>query len=491
MRALPVRLPVVILITALIAAVPAWAETVNDVTQLNPIEVERVAAPRSVAELQRLVREHRGPISVGGGRYSMGGQIATDNALFIDMRRMNRIVALSPEKRTLSVEAGATWRQIQEAIDPHNLSLKIMQSYSNFTVGGSLSVNVHGRYIGQGPLIGSVRSIKVVLPDGRLVEASPKRNRDIFYGCIGGYGGLGVIAEATLDLVENQRVERKVKKLGVAAYKDFFFNEVKKSGQAIFHNGDLYPPDYDTIMAVTWSATDRPVTVEDRLIPIEGPSRLYRLALWGISELPYGKELRSALLDPLRLRGSPVVWRNYEASYDVQELEPASRKYSTYVLQEYFVPVARFEEFVPRMAETFNRYDVNVINVSIRHAEKDRGSMLAWAKDEVFAFVVYYKQGTKDYERTEVGVWTRELIDAALSIGGSYYLPYQIHARNDQFHRAYPRAKEFFRLKRGIDPDYRFRNRLWDRYYRPMQAHAARSDGGVEDEKKLRARESY
>jgi len=31
-----------------------------------------------------------------------------------------------------------------------------MQSYANFTVGGSLSVNVHGRYVNQGPLILSV-----------------------------------------------------------------------------------------------------------------------------------------------------------------------------------------------------------------------------------------------------------------------------------------------------------------------------------------------
>ena len=39
-----------------------------------------------------------------------------------------------------------------------------------------------------------------------------------------------------------------------------------------------------------------------------------------------------------------------------------------------------------------------------------------------------------------MGVWTRELIDAALSVGGTYYLPYQPHATAAQFLRAYPRA---------------------------------------------------
>src|SRR4029078_5186785 len=59
------------------------------------------------------------------------------------------------------------------------------------------------------------------------------------------------------------------------------------------------------------------------------------------------------------------------------------------------------------------------------------------------------------------------MIDAVLSVGGSYYLPYQPHATPEQFHRAYPRAKELFALKRELDPEYRLRNVLWDKYYAP------------------------
>jgi FAD/FMN-containing dehydrogenase len=191
------------------------ATTVNDITQLNPIVVDSVAVPQTVDEVRELVREYHGPISIGGGRYSMGGQIATEHTLHIDTRALNRVVALSPSERTITAEAGITWRKIQEAIDPHNMSLKIKQTYSNFTVGGSLSVNAHGRYVGQGPLIGSVQSLKVVLTNGDLVEASPSKNSELFYGCIGGYGGLGIIVEATLDLVENQKVERNIQKLSL------------------------------------------------------------------------------------------------------------------------------------------------------------------------------------------------------------------------------------------------------------------------------------
>ncbi len=158
---------------------------------------------------------------------------------------------------------------------------------------------------------------------------------------------------------------------------------------------------------------------------------------------------------------------NYEAGYDVMELEPASREKETWVLLEYFVPVARFEEFSHRMAEIFRRHRVKVLNVSIRHAMPDPGSYLAWAREEVFAFVVYYKQGTSAAERNRVAVWTRELINAAIAAGGSYYLPYQPHATVEQFHRAYPDAEKLFALKDKLDPEFRLRNVLWDRYYSP------------------------
>ena len=164
-------------------------------------------------------------------------------------------------------------------------------------------------------------------------------------------------------------------------------------------------------------------------------------------------------------RARPVHWRNFEAGYDVAELEPPSRVHRTYVLQEYFVPVERFAEFVPKMVAVFQRHRVNVLNVSIRHAMPDPGSLLAWARTETFAFVVYYKQRTRPNARERVAVWTRELIDAVLSVGGSYYLPYQAHATPDQFHRAYPQAQDLFALKQLLDPDLRLRNVLWDKYY--------------------------
>src|SRR5512134_3740113 len=203
-------------------ATPAAPQfVVNDVTRLNPVPVWMIATPTSIAEVQDVLRRVNGPVSVGGGHFSMGGQTASPGSLHIDMRRMNQVVAFVPGEKAIRVQAGVRWCDIQRFVDPHGLAVKIMQSYANFTVGGSLSVNVHGRYVGLGPLVLSVRSIRLVLPDGTLVTASPSENAEIFYGAIGGYGGLGVITEATLDLAENVRVKRSDETMPVGAYRPY------------------------------------------------------------------------------------------------------------------------------------------------------------------------------------------------------------------------------------------------------------------------------
>ena len=438
---------------------------VNDITQLNPVYVNSIIAPRTNAEIISAVKTHKGSISIGGGRYSMGGQTATEDALHIDMRSFDSILDFSEANKEITVQTGITWRKILEFIDQYDLSIKIMQTYANFTVGGSLSVNVHGRYVQQGPIILSVKQIKIILADGQMVTASPIENKEIFYGAIGGYGGLGVITEATLILTDNIKVERTDKVLPLDEYKDFFFENYRSDTSVVFHNADIYPNRYKKVRAVSYHQTNRDVTVKHRLKPIDKNYRFNKFAFKVISDFPTGKWWRRHFIDPLLYTGKPVEWRNYEASYDVNELEPKSRKKSTYVLQEYFVPIEKFDTFYPLMTEILKQNSVNVINISIRYSKQDPGSILSWANSEVFAFVIYFKQGTKQADKDEVKKWTRQLIDASISCEGTYYLPYQIYATPDQFLKAYPKSDAFFRLKKELDPMNKFRNKLWDAYY--------------------------
>jgi FAD/FMN-containing dehydrogenase len=439
---------------------------VNDITQLNPIRVNRIIQPTTTEQIINAVKNNPGPISIGGGRYSMGGQTATEKALQIDMRKFDKVLYFSKKDREITVQTGITWRKLLDYIDTADLSIKIMQSYANFTVGGALSVNCHGRYIGLGPIILSVKEIKIVLANGDLIEASREKNCDVFFGAIGGYGGLGVITEATLYLTNNCKVERTDTLMRADEYKKYFVDCIRNDSTVIFQSADIYPNKYDKIRSVPYRITQKNVTTPDRTNLVKPSYGFNKFAYNVISEFPAGKWVREHIIDPYLYRKNPVEWRNYEAGSNVQELEPKSRRKSTYVLEEYFVPVANFDAFYPAMGKILRDNKVNVINISIRNARPDPGTLLAWARTEVFSFVIYYKQGTSELDKEKVKNWTRKLIDAAIANNGSYYLPYQIHATPEQFAKAYPNSAEFFQLKKGLDPTNKFRNKLWDAYYK-------------------------
>lgn len=436
---------------------------VHDVARLDELEVARIARPRTTQGVQRALQDWPGPISIGGARYSMGGQIAAPGSLHLDLRGMDRLLALDVAARTARVQAGMSWRALQDHLQPAGLAVAIMQSYSNFSVGGSVSVNCHGRYVRKGPIVNSVRALRLVTADARIVDCDRVREPDLFAAAVGGYGGLGVITEVELDLDADERMRRVVERVALADYPAWFRQAVLGDEAMLMHNADLVGPDFDAPFAISWRRTDAPATLPEPLVPRGLDYSREQNLIWAVSELPGGNALRQRLQADLAGEDK-VVWRNREASLDAASLEPRTRLLSTYLLQEYFVPVAAFEPFARAMAAILRAHDVNALNVSIRHSPADRDSVMRWAADEVFCFVLYHKQRTFEHAERGARRWTRALIDAALAHGGRYYLPYRLHATRAQFRRAYPEVERFAAIKRARDPQGRFRNALWNAY---------------------------
>jgi hypothetical protein len=312
------------------------------------------------------VKTTQGPLFIAGGRFSQGGHIYTERGTVIDITKLTQIVSLDTQTKTITVQTGATWRKVQEYIDPSNLSVAVMQSYNNFTVGGSLSVNVHGRYLGYGPIISTVLAIKIVLADGSLQTASRTENSDLFYAAIGGYGAVGVIVEATLQLTDNYPMERHAFLLPVSEYPHYFKTTIKHDPNAIMHNADLFPPHYNTVECVTWHKTDKTPTVSERLQPQQSRTVLNYSKMASAKRFPVSQRMRPAKSMKMSSLDSPtIVWRNYEASYSTQQLY-FPKWFSVSLLQEFFIPVDALLPFLSSMRAIFEEHEINVLNVSLR-----------------------------------------------------------------------------------------------------------------------------
>ena len=180
------------------------AGTINDASCLNRTSVYGIVAVSTNDDVRNALAWARAKglrVSTAGVRHSMGGHAFATNALVLDMTRFNRM-SLDDRSKTLTVQSGATWHDIQKALHPR-FAVKAMQSTDIFTVGGSISVNAHGMDHHAGSVGRTIRAMRVMRPDGSIVTASRDENRRLFDLVIGGYGLFGIILDVDLEVTEN------------------------------------------------------------------------------------------------------------------------------------------------------------------------------------------------------------------------------------------------------------------------------------------------
>jgi len=402
-------------------------------------------------------------VSVAGARHSMGGQSIARDGLLIDATGL-RGVTVDTRRRVASVRAGTRWSELIATLDPHGLAVAVMQANNVFTVGGSVSVNAHGWQPLSPPVGSSVESLRIVAPDGRLLRLSRDENADLFGLVLGGYGLFGVIVDVDLRVVPNLRYRVEQVEIPAADYARAFAGRVAHAGHTpglAFGRLSVAPSRMlDTALLTVFVAED----AAPEALGAAPARRLPRLVFRGSVGSDYGKELRWNLERRFgQFALNPQISRNQAMNQDlgiVESHDPAS----TEVLQEYFVPPTAFAAFVEAMRAIVHGSGVDLLNVTVRDLAEDHDSFLRYADRDLLALVLLLHVPRSPAGDARLGAIEQRLIDAALAAGGRYYLPYRLHARADQFHRAYPRAREFFARKRAFDPEGLLSNELMRRH---------------------------
>jgi FAD/FMN-containing dehydrogenase len=397
----------------------------------------------------------------------MGGHAICPDGIVLNMLPFAHL-ELDAERWLLRAGAGARWSAIVPFLDARGFSPQVMQSNNDFTVGGSLSVNCHGWQARRPPIAGTVESLRVMIPDGTIVRCSRTENTERFALVLGGYGLFGIILEAELRVVPNERYRSEAEALTAATFAVRFAATVDDETPMAYGRLCIVPGDLFLKEAILTRFRKAPCQASE-IPPLGGLSytglrrEVFRAQIGSNA----GKELRWKAEKKLgETVGNSFVSRNqlFSEPADVYAERNADR---TDILHEYFVPVGHMEEFLTRVRAIVPRYRVDLLNVTVRHVLEDHDARLRYADQEMFALVMLFNQPRQADADGIMETFTREMIDAALSCGGRYYLPYRLHATVEQFHRAYPQAAAFFAKKRELDPDGLLQNQFYRKYGNP------------------------
>jgi FAD/FMN-containing dehydrogenase len=429
-----------------------------------PIPADADAAVRQVALLIRRAHAEGRRVVISGAQHSMGGHTLYPGGIALDMRPFNRLL-LDPERKILTAGAGARWSEVIPFLDRAGLAVAVMQSNNDFTVGGSISVNCHGWQHGQPPIASTVESFRLVTADGNVRDCSRTENQELFRLALGGYGLVGVILDVRLRVVPNEHYLAEPHRVAPAD----FAREYRRLVDADPDTGMAYgrlcvAPDHflEDGLIVLLRRTKPDSETKDTLTS-DAPSRLKRAVFRGSVGSDYGKNLRWWLETKIGETGSDPLSRNSIMNEPSEWFATRSTDVSE-ILHEYFVPCERLAEFIAKARPILLRHKPDLLNITVREVRADEDTHLRYAREPVFGLVMLYHYPRTAVADEAMAGLTRELIDAALDCGGTYYLPYRPHATPGQFRRAYPNAAAFVALKRKHDPQEIFQNEFYRRY---------------------------
>ena len=163
-----------------------------------------VAVPRSARDVQEIVRwanRTGSPVALRGKGHTQAGQSLTDGGVQIDTQGLDRIGPVDERRRTLRVQAGATWREVVRHLQPRGWMPMVLTNNLDTTVGGTLSTGGIGQSTHlHGSQANNVDELEAVTGDGRLLRCSATENASLFDATRAGLGQFSVITEACVRI---------------------------------------------------------------------------------------------------------------------------------------------------------------------------------------------------------------------------------------------------------------------------------------------------
>lgn len=442
----------------------------NDASQLNltkidtiiPVPNDKKGVEIQLKKVLKYAKENNLKISIAGAKHSMGGHTIYPNGIVLNMLSYKQM-ELDASKNILTIGSGALWEDALKYLDKYGKSIAIMQAFSSFSIGGSISVNGHGWQKDVPPISASVVSFTLMKENGEIVNCSREENQELFKLVIGGYGLFGIVLDVKLKVVENEALQYKYIRLSPDNYVNYYKKFISENPNVNLVFGRLRISNKHFLEEATLNFFEK-VAGTIPVMQNKKSTEAQRLVFRGSVNSEYGKRLRWDLETGMNKVSKNEIYSRNELLNDHVSLIENKDRSSTDLLQEYFIPERNFNQFITDMKPILRNSRIDLLNITIRGVHQDNDSYLSYARENVFGFVLLFNQKKTDKQETEMKKLTNQLLEVALKNEGTFYLPYRLHINKEKMRKPYPNADKFFQLKLKYDPSELFNNRFYEYY---------------------------
>ncbi|MEM7115154.1 MAG: D-arabinono-1,4-lactone oxidase [Chloroflexota bacterium] len=401
-------------------------------------QAARWHTPETAVSVQEIVRGSN-KLKTLGSRHSFN-TVADTTSDMVDLQRLDKIIVLSRDAQTVTIEGGVTYTQLCQFLQEEGFALHNLASLPHISVAGACATGTHGSGSKNGGLATAVSDLTFITASGDPLTLT--RADDVFLGALVHLGGLGVVAQLTLDVEPAYEMRQTV-------YRDLDFEVAADNFEAVMESG------YSVSLFTNWqNGRFDQLWLKQRATEPPTPAELFG-AKPAIRKLhPIAKLPAEPCTEQL---GQLGPWHERLPHFRPDNTPSAGAELQS----EYFVPREHSAEALRAVAQLGEQLAPQLMVSEVRTIAADE----LWLSP-------FYKRPSCAIHFTWQRNWPAvkkllPLIETALAPfdvrphwGKLFTIP------PTQLQASYPKYADFQQLLAHYDPQGKFRNAFMDTYFR-------------------------
>lgn len=405
----------------------------SELYKCNPTQI---ASPTSEAQLAEIMASAK-QVRFAGTGHSFMPLIPTDQTI-ISLDAFSGVVDYDSSNKTARVKAGSKLALLGREFSEKGQAFINLPDINTQTLAGALSTATHGTGKDYMAMHAYVKGIKLLTPQGELIECNENQNEDVFQAAKVSLGALGAITEYTLQNREAYNLHRVVTIRSLDWVLKNGYDLMQKNDQFEFY----YIPHTKLCVTIEHNESSEPIrpraTTEDE----DFLALLKSLRDW----LYWAPSLRQNAVK-LAVEDGQVLEDYVDDSWRLM----SQSRVSKFIESEYHIPYENAFDCLKKVIEYLDSRKDTYFPLEMRVIKKDNAWLTPFQQDTCSIAVHTSYEEEYEYLIKDIGPIYK-------SFGGRPHWGKMNDFTKADFKKAYPHWDDFLAVREKCDPDGKLLN---------------------------------